>query len=179
MSYIFDPDKRDNDEFITTLNASGSELVEIEADGQVTETFTIGQGIPKYVFPSSRSMLSNRILVDPGTGILEWKNVNSIAVATFAFKKLIDSNVTYTLLLEDYIVEVESPTYTSLFLPPSIGNGGKTYILSQGFNPITYHRVIIYPNGTDTIDGSLSYGFRTENDRLNIYSNDEGSWYIF
>ncbi len=177
MAYMLDPDKRDTDEFVSTLNASPNELIEVRADAQIIETLTIGSGIPKYIFPPTRSLLSERVLVDPGTGILEWRSIGSLSVATFAFKKLIDTNTSYTLLLEDYIVEAESPTYNSFYLPPSTGNGGKTFVLSQGF-PKSFGTIKIYPDGADTIEGDPYFELKGENDRATLYSNDEGDWYV-
>ena len=71
MSFYFNNYKvLDLDSRATVIDDTGDELFKIRTDTQITDTLTIGDGAGEYVFPDIRSFLNDRVLVDPGTGIL-------------------------------------------------------------------------------------------------------------
>ena len=78
-----------------------------------------------------------------------------------------------TLLLTDYLVNVEMPGSIIIGLPSAIGNTGKTYVVKNSSTGV----VTIDPMGSQTIDGGLSAVIATQYTSWTFMSNG-ANWII-
>jgi hypothetical protein len=89
-----------------------------------------------------------------------WKAVDPTTAMGNRFVKVVDKTIfaytaqttTYNALASDYVIHCTSGTFT-VNLPTAVGVQGKVYIVKNSGSGL----ITIDPNGTQTIDGALTY----------------------
>lgn len=87
------------------------------------------------------------------------------------FLRLTDDQTSYTMLDEDDMVEVVSPTYQFIYLPSAVGRGGKKYTVLRAFSGPGILRIVSPLD--EFIDGSEQELLLVENNQhAELLSND-------
>lgn len=101
--------------------------------------------------------------------------VNTHRPNTVRFKQLTGNYTYYNMTVNDYAVEVVSPTYTTITLPSSVNNGGRLYAISTtSMNP----NLFVLPQPGESIDGGPSIQLKQKYTHIHIMSNNIADWYI-
>jgi len=90
--------------------------------------------------------LANNEIIRYNSSLGYWENKNQ---SIFAYTA---QTTTYTALASDYVIHCTSGTFT-VNLPTAVGVQGKVYIVKNSGSGL----ITIDPNGTQTIDGALTY----------------------
>jgi hypothetical protein len=102
--------------------------------------------------------LANNEIIRYNSSLGYWENKNQ---SIFAYTA---QTTTYNALASDYVIHCTSGTFT-VNLPTAVGVQGKVYIVKNSGSGL----ITIDPNGTQTIDGALTYKIGG-NESLNLMS---------
>ena len=171
----------------TTLLGGGDKLTLMKKNF-VSETLSVDHpDFPgdDYIFPEfigSTEQVMNPITPNKD---LVWQTQMAVSTGTFnfAYDKIEDADTTlpsYSLLGNQYLVEIRGSGITKVFLPDADGIAGRQYIVSKGYSGGTLS-VNVSPTSGDTfegIGGLTSINLVVENQRLKVTSSGEDRWII-
>jgi hypothetical protein len=98
---------------------------------------------------------------------------NNTTPTTVPFLNLTDTKTTYTLLTTDYMVQVSSTTYQTIYLPNAIGLGAYTFYISNN----STQTIAVWAQAGDTIDDKQFIKIKPQNHAL-FTSNTYNKWYM-
>jgi hypothetical protein len=90
-----------------------------------------------------------------------------------SFLDLIDTKISYTLLTTDFMVQVSSLTYQTIYLPQAIGLGAYTYYISNN----STQTIAVWAQMGDLIDGKQLIKLAAQQHAL-FTSNSYNKWYM-
>jgi hypothetical protein len=154
------PDGIDIDFQVLTL---GNDYT-IFAEGS-TDRVGIGTQTPSHTLTVAGEMLSE------GSATFE---------AGITYARTAVTAATYTILVTDYYVGVDSTSNTiTLTLPPAATAGtGKTYLIKDEGGQSGVNTITVDGDGTETIDGNLSFPINSPYGAAFLYT-DGSNWFIY
>lgn len=97
---------------------------------------------------------------------------NNFPPSTNNFRDLTDTKTSYTLQLSDFMVQVSSPTYQTIYLPSAVGQGAKQFYISNHSS----QNILIWAQSGEFIDGK-AYMKLTSNTHTIVTGNSYVDWY--
>lgn len=88
--------------------------------------------------------------------------------------------VSYTVLLTDYIIGITSTAAPRTMTLPTVASAGvgRTYIFKDESGACATNNITLDGNGSETIDGSLTYVMNINNQSVTLYCTGT-AWMIF
>jgi hypothetical protein len=134
-----------------------------------------------YILDTSKTLIEAiPIIGDTGT-----TNINLVAnppyeiianntiPTTLQFLDLVDTKTSYSLLTTDYMVQVSSVTYQTIYLPKALGLGAYTYYISNN----STQTIAVWAQAGDIIDNKQLIRLDAQQHAL-FTSNSYNKWYM-
>ena len=98
---------------------------------------------------------------------------NNTTPTQIPFLDLTDTKTTYTLMTTDYMVQVSSTSYQTIYLPNALGLGAHTYYISNN----STQTIAIWAQAGDKIDNKQLIKLNKQEHAL-FTSNTYNKWYM-
>jgi len=131
-----------------------------------------------FVLDTTKKSLIESIPIIGNTG---YTNINLQANSPFKiiangggpFLDLIDAKTSYTLLITDFMVQVSSSTYQTIYLPSTFGLGAQQFYISNN----SWQTIVVWAQSGNYIDGKEYINLKGGS-HARFTSNSYTNWYM-